>query len=180
MKINIMGGSFGWELAPHNETVWSFNHFILKRPVDVIFNMHDLPAILKNDTTYDRKFVDRVKKGIERVRETNTKMYCPEVWDEIPCERYPIEKIIERFNIDYFSSGPAYAIALALYEGVTDLNLYGISVGITEEYREQKPCLDYWLGVAMAMGVNIGLYGQTELLRTANRQRYGYNTKQIL
>ena len=179
MRINIMGGSFGWELAP-DKNVWSFNAFILERPVDVIFNMHDIPALLASDVPGDEKFRSQVKRGIERVRETGTKMYCPEAFDGIPCIRYPIEKIIERFKIDYFSSGPAYAIALALYEGVTDLDIYGIAVAITEEYKEQKACLDYWLGVAMAMGVNVGLYGPTELLRTSNRKRYGYNMNQVL
>jgi hypothetical protein len=176
MRINIVGGGFGKGLAPHNETVWSFNDCLLTQPASVVFDMHNLPEVLAGRQKLKRRTIEQVQAGLDKIRETKTPMYSLEEWEG--AKRYPIEKIVEEFKTDYFTCGVAYAIALAIYQGVKELHLYGISLGLAHEYSFEKPCVEFWIGIAKGRGVEVGIFGESEVLRSSTRTLYGYNIKQ--
>lgn len=178
MRINIVGGGFGKELAPHNETVWSFNDCLLTRPASVVFDMHNLPDVLSGKEKLNRRTAEQVTAGLDKIRETNTPMYSLEAWEGLPCKRYPLEKIVKEFKTDYFTNGVAYAIALAIYQGATEICLYGITLSISYEYSFEKPCVEFWIGIAIGRGVEVNIFGESEVLRSPARSLYGYNIKQ--
>lgn len=78
---------------------------------------------------------------------------------------YPLDAVTERFgtpNIDgikfpYLTSTMAYMLAQALLEGVDEIRLAGIEMVIGTEYVHQKPCLEFYLGMAIGMGVKVVL-----------------------
>lgn len=73
--------------------------------------------------------------------------------------RFPLTEIVERFGGQslYFTSTAPYMIAHALYEGYTRIEMYGFEMAMGEEYSNQRPATEFWMGVATGMGVDIYL-----------------------
>jgi hypothetical protein len=58
------------------------------------------------------------------------------------------------------TSSAAWMMALALYEHgcgqtISQIRLAGIEMLIGTEYARQKPCLEWWLGLAMGKGIDV-------------------------
>lgn len=117
--------------------------------------------------------------------------------------RFPVERLIEKFDIDYFTSTIAYMFAwcidhidrlvaerLANFErngaGVVDavklaqsvyneytMGVYGIDLIAGSEYEDQRPCAEFWLGQAMARNIDLVIPRQSALLK--QHYRYGYD-----
>lgn len=89
-------------------------------------------------------------------------------------QAYPINELIQGFNRDYFTSGVAYALALALATpDVVEIGLWGIDLVHKTEYQQQRPCAEYWIGRAEERGIKITVADESALLK--QRHRYGYN-----
>ena len=76
---------------------------------------------------------------------------------------YPTQEVIQAFG-PYLTSTIAYMLALALYEGFSRVKLFGVDLALDTEYAEQRPCVEYLLGVAKGMGVKVVLPEDTSLL----------------
>lgn len=99
-------------------------------------------------------------------------VYMQEVDPLIPTSvRYPLEAITAHWR-PYFTSTLPYMIALALHEGVDELRLLGIYLNTSVEYRDHRPCVEYWLGVAEGLGVSVLLPEDCDLVESP---LYGYN-----
>ena len=111
--------------------------------------------------------------------------------------RYPIERLIQKFGIDYFTSTvaielvwaidyidrqidaqlaagfaqPSPAELRALYNDYT-IGIYGIDLIVGTEYEWQKACVEFWIGVATARGINFAIPRESALLK--QQYRYGY------
>jgi hypothetical protein len=46
-------------------------------------------------------------------------------------------------------------VALALYEGFEEIKLFGIDMSVGTEWGIEKPCMEYWIGRAEGMGVEL-------------------------
>ncbi len=88
--------------------------------------------------------------------------------------RYPIKEIIEEFGVAYFSCSIAYMIALAILRGYEEIDLYGCTTYAYEEYAYQKPCIEFWAGMAMGRGIDIKFHEPTHICRTHDLKLYGY------
>lgn len=177
--VNILGKGEGWEAiedAPQG-LVYGINDAFLRTPsVDVSFHMHDMEAFLK-----DPKTNSSTKLCIEHALANPEKeFYTIYEWSKIPHSKaYPFEEIAEKFQTNYFTSTIEYAIAYALWKGCDVINLYGINMTVKQEYVDQKPGCEFWIGVAKGMGVEVNLQHEyTSLLKTRNSLLYGYNVKQ--
>lgn len=122
---------------------------------------------------------------------------------EIPTSvRYPIERLIEKHKIDYFTSTVAFEIAFALdlidtavaartkalsAEGMSVHDAYlltrsiyreysvmiaGVDLIVASEYFFQKPCAEFWLGELESRDIHLVMPPETALLKHA--YRYGY------
>ena len=76
---------------------------------------------------------------------------------------------------DYFTSTIAFMLALAIHEGFGTIDLYGIDLTVGEEYDYQKPCAEFWIGLAMGRGIQVGIPQASALLKTA--WRYGWESE---
>ena len=111
----------------------------------------------------------------ERIRQAGTKIYSLEAWPNTPCSRYPIEEILSEFKTDYFTSGLDYAIALAIYEGYENIDLWGVCLKEGDEYAYQKPSAMFWLGVALGRGMTFKIRDHwSELFKHPTGKMYGY------
>jgi hypothetical protein len=74
-------------------------------------------------------------------------------------------------------------IAMAVYCGYTDIQLYGIGINAASPYDFQVPSMNYWMGVCHGRKINIqvnnpGAYKHTDILTTRNGEVYGLRKPQ--
>lgn len=112
----------------------------------------------------------------KRLAETKVPIYMHEKFPNIPTSmRYPIELVTAHRK--YFTNSIAYMLALA-YHGfkVTGnpkhVALFGIHMQTGEEYAEQRPCCEYWLGRMEGAGMDIEMAPGGALLQAIGL--YGY------
>ena len=172
MRINIMGSAPGWEDTPVNDGfIWSVNNAHLLRDVDVIFDIHKVRLDPKEE---------KDKLHLETLRLKDILAYMNEEIEGMPnVKRYPIEEIKKEFDTDYFGSGIDYIIAMAIYQGATEIHIYGVMMEKGSEYEGQKPSLEFWIGIAKGRRIRVFVHGnRTSILRTRNGLVYGYQTPQ--
>lgn len=154
--------------------VWVFNEAAQKewcKRADAVFQMHS-PIIWRNPANRnDGRHFDWLKSG-----ETPT-VYMQEKYPEIPkSERFPREGIKEAIlqNInqgaEYYTSSPAYAVALAVYLGYKRIEIYGVEMETDTEYRYQRDGVAFWVGVAVGAGIEVELHA----LQFLKAPLYGY------
>ena len=140
--VEIWGTSLGFRLLPR---------------IDRWFELHaDKSLRINVPPTNDKGYMSWLQsfKG---------KVYVLEPDPEIPQGIvYPTKAIIERFG-HYLTDTIAYELALAIYEGVTCIKLYGVDMALDEEYAGQRPCVLYYLGIAKGAGNEIVLPEESAL-----------------
>lgn len=101
----------------------------------------------------------------------------PQLPDATP---YPLQDVLKAFPDGYFTNSVSYMLALALLEGVSEIALYGVDMALSgntdtgsDEYGQQRPSCEFYLGVAVGMGVQVHLPPQTTLLKC--RKLYGFH-----
>jgi len=121
-----------------------------------------------------------------------------ELWNihDVPCERcgipvpfnkYPLDYIIDKFNLGYFSDTVCYMVAFALNECTKGnskdgtlklkyplrLRFYGVDLLDPEEYGQEKGGVECWIGYALGLGVDVKISSGSTLLLTHNGAPYG-------
>lgn len=142
------------------------------------------------------------EEDIERLESTNVYKEMPRGWPEpkvgskrrpedieivllkddekIPASRmvYPFKNIMEEYDNDkklrYFTSSAPYMVALAIHEGYERIEVYGFEMSSQEEYGYQKPCFEFWLGMAMGKGLEVYIPPGCRLLGETTKL-YGYD-----
>lgn len=72
-------------------------------------------------------------------------------------EPFPLEEIVKRFKIPYFTCTLSYMIAYAIYLGYEKIRLFGMDPPEEWEHKADKPRITYWLGVAKGLGIEYEL-----------------------
>jgi hypothetical protein len=164
--LSIIGKGKGWELAPYDIESWGATQLILRRDVDRVVDMNDYS---------NNRWGAKEAKEAEQARVKAVELRIPYV----DLNNYPINLVKAFFETDYFSNTIDYMIALAIYEGYTELNLYGVNMARDSEYRYEKPGVDYWCGQAMGRGIKVCRHGElSTVMRTRDGKMYGYGTEQ--
>ena len=91
--------------------------------------------------------------------------------------RFPYDRIVERFGIqdsEYFSNTICYMVAYALYKGYKKIRLYGVDLATSTEYILEKGGVEFWLGIAIGMGVKVENTKGSMVLKTPNGVPYGH------
>lgn len=89
---------------------------------------------------------------------------------------YPLERVLDvTKGRRYFTCTFAFQVALAVADGFKEIGLWGVELdfGTIRERLVEKPCVEYWLGLAEGRGVKVTLpLGSTLLQRD---YLYGYD-----
>jgi len=87
-------------------------------------------------------------------------------------------KWLDRYKHGYYTSSFAWMISYAIWQDKWDaLDIYGFNMGTQSEYMYQKPGGEFWVGQAMAKGINVGIAENSPILRGA---MYGYEVSNVL
>lgn len=100
----------------------------------------------------------------------------------------PASEIEQTFGTEYFTSSIAWMIAFAILELTevkeidgrktriaregAQLALVGIHMAADTEYAAQRPCAEYWVGVARGLGIPVYVPDEADILKSA--AKYGF------
>jgi len=163
-KLSIIGKGFGWELAPYDVESWGATQLNLRRSVDMVVDMNDY----SNDRWGEQETYEALVS-----RERATVCGIP----YLDLESYPFLEVVESLETDYFSNTIDFMMALAIYRGKQEINLYGVNMAHETEYASQKPGVDFWCGYAMGRGIKVKVYGNSAIMRSPDDLVYGYYTR---
>lgn len=175
-KIAIIGASITEDKLPDDTwEKWCLNNLYRSFPntkFDRWFELHDFERknnqyIRRSIPTYSTQPVYRYMKDIDKL---NCPVFMQKKWKIIKQSvKYPFKEIFNVYG-NYFGCSFAYMAALALYEHqfmddpVTALGFYGISLTGKEYYR-QRPTTEYYIGIAVGMGILVHIDPASQLLK---------------
>jgi hypothetical protein len=149
--------------------LWAFNDNAMRLPrVSAVFELH--PDALTADR-YEPEYKEWLRLP------HSFPIWMHETHPEIPASRpYPRHAINALYLYgllhgeekveDFYTSGPAYALALAIYQRYQRIELYGIEL-YDNGYRKQGDCIFFWLGTAAAHGIEIAIHEKSNLYSSA-------------
>jgi len=149
---------------------WGCNDLYKFRKLDRLFIMHELYM-----TTFNKK----ESTLIEQVNKLDIPVYTLGDYKELKNNiRYPMQEIIKEFKIAYFQNTASYMLALAIMQQPKQIELYGMDMSfgsMTEYMRNEKACVEFWLGVAKGRGIiHLVTKGSTLLMRKKRSNFYGF------
>ncbi len=89
-------------------------------------------------------------------------------WPEVPnVIQLPIDEIekLGRFG-SYQTSSPSWMVATAILAQPEEIHVYGIDFSSKNEYDEQRPALEAWLGFAQGLGIEVYVPPVCDLFKT--------------
>ena len=168
-----------WELwgLPWDEERWLY--------FDRLFDIHPLECIREATPSFYRDGYE------DRLKDLEYPLYMQEDYVDIPnAIKYPLSDVSALVG-DYYNSSIAYMLALAIFEEVDKIGVWGVDMsgpgqpGHANEYRDERPNCEYLLGFAKAKGIEIYLPEKCPLLKFSGEfplgkvipnydKRYGY------
>lgn len=154
MKVAILGSATGWREAPFADPdyeIWALNDQYLALEdwqlarVTRWFELH-------GDTPITRS--RRPPDHWQRIDALNIPTYTFHDVPVLATRVFPLKQAVDAGR-DYFACTCAYQIALALSEGATAIGMYGICFHGTREALVERPCVEWWLGLAEGRGVDV-------------------------
>lgn len=166
-KIFIVGAAPSYKLLSptmvQDAEVWAisqmlgYQDFTLK--IDLLFEMH-------NEENFNFKR--------QVIIDSDIPVFCQRAHDDIPHSlEYPIKEITDLYG-DYFTNSISYMIAMAIYQEVDEIHIYGVNMINDSEYGHQKPSCEYFIGLARGMGIKVVIPEESDLLKAVGGL-YGYS-----
>ncbi len=161
-KIAIVGTSpTSRDEAPFKDQTWSIwslgrNFEIIPR-YDTWFELHsmDVLAAVPIHPDYE-KFL----------RENQGQLILGHPWGGNPNAMiYPKEEVIKEFDGRYFTSSIALMLALAIQQKADEIGIWGVDMAANDEYAYQRPCCEYYIGIARGRGIKVTIAKDSPLVR---------------
>ena len=160
LKIAVVGLSPSQSEAPWGDPEWKkyglpWGQYWAR--LDKAFEMHDMRLL-------SSRFSRRQGDYFARLREC-PRLYMQEAYTGLPAVPYPFDAVAESIGAYYFNSSIAYAMALAIHEGATDIALFGVDMKGEDEYGYQRPNMEYLIGVARGKGIRVSVRDDSPLCK---------------
>lgn len=164
---------------------WSYNYGWIPR-IDRLFEMHKMWLFAKSTKQEYVKPRKHWKWLTEKPHEYP--IYMLQYFEGVDnCVAYPIEEVTSELFAglllrgdaahDFFTSSADYMLALAIVEGFERIELYGVEMRGGTEYRYQREGCAFFIGQAIARGIEVWRPSNSVLLRNG---RYGYDNSQMI
>lgn len=157
---------------PEKTEYWGCNNVYKAREVDRLFIMHDIYA-----TQFNRE-----KNLIKDINKKDFPVYTLGGYKELKNNiLFPMEKVIQEFKTAFFLNSISYMLALAIMQKPKNLVLFGVDMSWgtgTEYMRNEKGCIEFWLGMATGRKIRFQISAESTLLKRINRGNfYGMTAK---
>jgi hypothetical protein len=171
-RVAILGMGEGWDAAKAEDfdEIWAVSPLVLRRDdIDLAFQMHNLDWSAADDAYLELKG-DRESfwDSIEVINEKNIPIMLQTEHEFFPHGTvFPLDEMPAM----YFTSTFAYMIAY-----VEKIDIFGVPLALEGEYREQRSCVEFWIGFAAGRGIRVTVNGVTILLSSIPYEGlYGYD-----
>jgi len=165
-KVAICGTADSYKATPFEDLdfeIWAFSSCIAMpgfKRADRIYELHPKGWWERQDIR-------------DRLNNFGGPVYMQDAYPEIPKSvKYPLEEVKALGYQSYFTSSIAYMLAHAVLEKVDHVALFGIHMDAEEEYADQRPACEYWLGVMQGLGMDTYLAPGGALF--LQKFQYGY------
>jgi hypothetical protein len=181
-RVAIVGTAGSWIKTPWDDPgleIWGLNDawtLGLKR-VDRWFELHPLDrfhfrpvhqhVVYAHEVPYG--YYVRPQGHLEKLQEMARTI--PVYLQQTPppgwppnARRLPIERLVQEFGT-YWASGPSYEVALAILEGASEIQVWGIHLSTEAEYREQRSNFEFLLGIARGRGIHVIMAEESPVLK---------------
>ena len=159
MKVILIGKGPGWATAPMKGEVWGVNDIVLKRPVKLAFEIHPISRVLESRP-----------EEIEEINRLGIPVITSGKHKALPnAIVFPLDEM----PVKYFTSGVSYMIAYAIHKGATEIEMYGVALVEHDEYAYQRPCIEFWIGYALAQGIKVTVHGYSTIECCGPKKLYG-------
>jgi hypothetical protein len=99
-------------------------------------------------------------------------VYMHKYYKDIPMSRpFPFKEIVMRFGT-YFDNSVSYMLAMAINEGYRKISLYGMEFN-EERHKFGKGVCEYFIGLAIGLGISIEISQGSSLMKTYDGLLYG-------
>jgi hypothetical protein len=161
MKIAILGAApSSFQLAPFGEVEWEIwacspGNYKLPR-IDAWFELHSL----------DRKWVPGNEPYVAAL-EKHPRVYVSKPDRRLPNGiLYPRKEIMGKYvnyHHAFFSSSPAFMMAMAIELNPTHIGMWGIDMAAGSEWEYQRPGCHFFMGEAIKRGINLVIPSQSDI-----------------
>ena len=104
------------------------------------------------------------QERIEFAQKTGIPVLMPAIHPDLPNSlEFPFDELIAAFGSPYFACTFAWQMALAIAFGYKVIDIYGVDMTQDSEYAYERPCAEYYIGIARGAGIQVGLPDTTAL-----------------
>jgi hypothetical protein len=184
-KVAIVGTSHSWMLAPFDDEsfeIWGVNNGYLNLDGKRCTRWFDVHLFEKKGDKWFRRWDQNfrgkaVNDYLKDLAKLPCSVYMQEKNPEVPnSERFPIEEVIARFGT-YITNSISMQIAYAIHLGFGEIALYGVDMSAGTEWEYQRPNAEYFIGLAVGMGIKVFIPGESDLVKTLFLYAYGEREK---
>lgn len=183
MQIALVGSGLSWARAPWGDPSWRvWAHASMHRGPEaqgqhaaLWWDVHQ-PAVRAEPKTWDDQYDAWLMRGDGRQAPVMVQDAEPRPVHARVLPRAEIAAWVQARGAtvtDYVTSTGAWMLLAALTEGATTIGLWGMNYEEQTEYLVQRPCLEYWIGFARALGVSVYITPTSRLCR--DRHVYGFD-----
>jgi hypothetical protein len=148
---------------PDDVELWGMNvnHKFMKR-WDRWFQLH--PPVWKGHPFYGRSL-----EHVEFLKTCDVPLFMRYPNPEFPTAvEYPLEDVRTSLGRPYITSTAANMIGLAIHEEVDEIRLFGVNMSSNSEYVDQRPCVEWMLGLAEGRGIKVEVPSSSPVLNGAD------------
>jgi hypothetical protein len=149
--------------------IWGLNELYRYMPPDRFHRWFEI---------HGREYLSQDKEGQKHIEDIKTVLgpipiYMQRKHDDIPGSvRFPIEDLCRDLGSEYWTNCPAEMIGFAIRLGYKEIHIYGVDMAQESEYATQRPCCEYWLGIAIGRGIKVYVPPESDLMKSVGI--YGY------
>lgn len=164
------------------DETWAINALGDVFACDLIFHMDDV-RIQEIRATANPE--SNIAAMLEWLKTTDVPVMTSRTHNDYPSlQAFPLEDVLNHLGHDYFNSTAAYAVAFAIYSGVSKISVFGMDFTYpnTHDAEKGRACVEFWLGQAHARGIEILMPETTTLMDSMyprSSRLYGYDTLDI-
>ena len=164
------------------DEVWAINALGDVFDCDLVFHMDDVRI---QEVRAKAAPASNIAAMLRWLRTTKTPVVTSRAHPDYPAlVEFPLEAVLNELGYDYFNSTAAYAVALAIFRGARKISCFGMDFTYPNASKSERgrACVEFWLGMASARGIKIGLPETTTLMDSRHGRDgrlYGYDTVDV-
>ena len=135
--------------------IWGINELHRHHPKELFTRWFEIHPRSDFEHESDEKPGD--VKHLQELAQFEIPVYMHQHWDDIPASvAFPKAKIEAFHNAagrrgGYQTNSISWEVAMALMMGAEEVAICGVDMANNTEYAQERPCLEYWIGVAEAV-----------------------------